>query len=163
MKRLLLDLAVLTGGVVAVIVFYLFLLPGAPSQYGPKFPVEDSLPPQPLWHTTSDHRVGYDVYDNVKGRPLIAARVTLPTQKITTWVESGDQNGIYHMRQALWMEAHGILYKIASAEKNFTLAPNKRFFTQTNTLLINPGRKFYLVIEAPELNIRETFGPYDLP
>ena len=156
---------VLVGGILAAIattIFFFLQLPGAPSQYSPKFPVVASPPPKALWHSTSDNRVRYDIYGNVKGRPLIAADVTLPTKKTTTWSASSQQNGIYYMRQSLWVEAQGTLYEIASAEKQFPLTPN-RFFAQINTLSITPGRKVSITIEAPELDIRETFGPYDLP
>jgi hypothetical protein len=155
----------LVGGILAAVattIFFLSQLPGAPSQYSPTFPVVASPPPRSLWHPTSVNRVGYDIYGNIKGRPLLTADATIPTKKTTTWSASSQQNGIYYMRQTLWVEARGTLYEIANAEKQFNLSPN-RFFAQVNTLSVTSDRKVSIIIEAPELDVRETFGPYDLP
>ena len=55
-------------GTVAASVFWISRLPGAPSQYGPRFPItKDPLPTNALSGVGSE-TVGFDVYTNVKPR-----------------------------------------------------------------------------------------------
>ena len=61
-------------GAVAASVFWISRLPGAPSQYGSKFPMTKEPLPTNILSRVISGTVGFDVYTNVKAPPDIKKR-----------------------------------------------------------------------------------------
>jgi hypothetical protein len=75
----------LLAGVAVAGVFWVSMLPGAPSQYGPRFPVSDEAVPANAVGQGHSGTVGFDVYTSVKGHPDIRRNEAVPVKKASAW------------------------------------------------------------------------------
>ena len=159
----------MVGGIVgglAVFVFCLSQLPGAPSSYTEMFGNATSPPAQNLSHDSSDNRVDYDLFDNPKAHPIITADDIIPmklTKVYSAWVTPTDGGLI--MNAQLWIYgggSHNPIYNVSVPIKDFKFI-KARAFQIIKTVSLESGRKVFITLEAHELDTKQTFGPYDLP
>jgi len=148
-------------GTVAASVFWISRLPGAPSQYGPRFPItKDPLPTNALSGVGSE-TVGFDVYTNVKAPPDIKKNEALPVCKRSPWSISAQWDGCFHIRDTIWIEYDKKLYQIGHFEKKVSGEDtNRAFFTMTKELAIDKSRRVTERVIIPAIGFDETFGPF---
>ena len=153
-------------GAVAALVFWISLLPGAPSQYGPRFPIAEEALPTNAYMRASSGTVGFDVYTNVKVPPIIKKSDILPVVKHETWHAPIQQGGYVSAGRTIWIEYDGRLYRICQFDKRVPRNDDREarfYYHMTRELSIDESRRIAERVNIPELGFEETFGPFPLP
>lgn len=146
-------------GAVAASVFWISLLPGAPSQYGPKFPMTKEPLPTNILSRVISGTVGFDVYTNAKAPPDIKKNEALPVRKRSSWTISAQKNGYFYIYETIWIEYGGSLYRIGHFEKKVSGEAN-RIFPMTKELAVDKSRQITERVTIPAVGFDETFGPF---
>ncbi len=162
MKRCISGLIIgLVLGIILGTVFWLLKLPGSPSQYSPKFPVAQRALPDNARHNRTG-TVGFDLYTNPKAPPLLHKEDLLPAKKTSTWGTSSQHNGKYILSETLWIEHDRQLYQVGHFGKEYEIQPN-RYTSMIKILSVDQSRQIKERIIIPDIDIDETFGPFQLP
>lgn len=142
------------------------MLPGAPSQYGPLFPISDAPIPADAVGKYRPGTVGFDVYTNFKKPPVIRKDDAVPIKRgfsASSAVGIGKQT-IFQIHERIWLEYGGNLYKVGQFSKYYPLSiTNLVYYTGSNELSVDEFRQLRWRKIISELNIDETFGPFPLP
>ncbi len=163
MKKFVVGIIIgLALGIVVGTVFWLLqLLPGAPSQYEPKFPRSaETLPNNAKYNGSGT--IGFDLYINPKGPPELSKKSALPARKTSTWLTRSQRNGKYAIDETLWIEYGGKLYQVGHFDKEYQ-TQRDRILSMTKVISVDKARQITERIVVPDLDIDETFGPFPLP
>jgi len=162
-KRL--SIGLIIGVILGIIgsgVLFISLLPGAPSQYGPRFPVSNEAVPANAYAQAHSDAVGFDVYTNIKASPTIKKNDTLPVIKSRSWIISVQQDGYAHISGGVWIECEGRLYQIGHFAKMIPGEAN-RSFPMSTEFSVDETRRITERVIIPDIGFNETFGPFLLP
>ena len=162
MKKIVIGIIIgLVLGFVAGTLFWLSQLPGAPSQYEPRFPLaEETLPNDAKY--SGNGTVGFDFYTNPKASPELRKNSALPARKTSSWSTSSQRSGKYTIDETLWIEYGGKLYQVGQFDKEYQTQPNREL-SMTRVISVDKARQITERIIVPDLDIDETFGPFPLP
>jgi len=145
-------------GLGAGVALLLFILPGPPSAYKPRFPiVSEGLPKEALAHL-SQRELGFDIYTNPKAKAVLKKATQLPTRKTTAWETSSGHDGTLLQRESIWAEYDGKLYEVGHFEKKYSTQPN-RFMSMMKIYTVDAARSLSVRILIPDIEVDETFGP----
>lgn len=103
------------GSVVGLVVaglFFLSMLPGAPSNYGPRFPMAKTPLPKEAVDNLESGIIGLDVYWSTKAPPIFKKDESIPFKKSSLWSGITQQNGIVYLNETAWVEYQGKLYPV---------------------------------------------------
>ena len=141
---------------------WLWSLPGAPSNYRPRFPIATVPLPEMVRVNTNETHVGFDIYTNPKEPPVVLKETPLPTKEASARSSYSERDGSVRVRETLWIEYNGSLYEFGHFEKTYHAEPN-RLLVLVKTMAVDKARALRVRVQYPEIDIDETFGPFKLP
>ena len=146
----------------AGLVLLLISLPAPPSSSHSLFPIATTALPAEATQSLDANHIGFDLYRNPKARAILDKNKAIPTKCSSSWLASPGHDGTLHVNETIWAEYDGKLYQIAHFEKKYRTEPNKHM-DMLKVLQIEANRTFTIRVLLPEIEVDETFGPFELP
>ena len=151
---------VLVGLLIAAVIVLAFL-PAAPSNKLSRYPIAKSRLPVEAVEGLKSGTLGLDIYWHTMGPPDLTMDMPIPLEKSTSYRLSTRNDGTFVVRDSAWAEYKGKLYPVFTHEKVFKKDYTK-YFKVHKVWKIDANRMLTVQVHVPELNVEETFGPFNL-
>lgn len=140
----------------------LYTLPAPPSSYRQAYPFATSSIPREVTDNIPNGIIGFDIYKGPKPNRFINKEMEIPFKKSTGWLASSGQDGTLRIYETFWAEYGGQLYKLVHFTNTYLTTPNRNM-SMLKVFEAFPNRTFTVRVLIPDIELDETYGPFDLP